>query len=198
MDTVKLTQQYYANNAEKLHKMVDKIIKNFGGISNKDVDDFYSLANEVFWIAINDFDGTGQFEGFLYSRLDLKIKTMITGRNRMKRCNSVLVKNKDGSVTRKYIISLSLDTKIGDEAEDTTLGDTIPSGFDLEKTVMERCGQADAYLENLPRTQRNIVLLLLSGYKPLEIRDKLHITESEYSDHMIGIRSYENTSILFM
>ena len=39
---------YYADNAKKLHGMVDKILLKFGGISNKDKDDFYSLANEVF------------------------------------------------------------------------------------------------------------------------------------------------------
>ncbi len=39
---------YYADNAQKLRRIVDKILFKFGGLSNKDVDDFYSLANEVF------------------------------------------------------------------------------------------------------------------------------------------------------
>jgi len=199
MEIMCVTEQYYRNNAEKLHKMVDSIIKNFGGISDKDVDDFYSLANEVFWIAVNDYDGTGNFSGFLYSRLLLKIKTMITSRNRMKRCDSELIKNEDGSVEKRYYSPISLDTKIGNESESTTLGEIIRSDFDLEKTVMEgHQNQAMAYLDNLPKVQKRIVLFLVSGYKPCEIRKKLHISEKEYADHMIGIRSYENTSILFM
>ena len=40
--------QYYNNNARKLRKLVDGILAGFSGWSNKDVDDFYSLANEVF------------------------------------------------------------------------------------------------------------------------------------------------------
>lgn len=36
---------YYADNAKKLHRAVDKILLKFGGLSNKDLDDFYSLAN---------------------------------------------------------------------------------------------------------------------------------------------------------
>ena len=42
MDIKKVTEQYYVNNAAELHKMVDGIIKNFGGLSQKDTDDFYS------------------------------------------------------------------------------------------------------------------------------------------------------------
>ena len=197
MEIMKMMDQYYENNAEKLHKVVDSIIKNFGGISNKDLDDFYSLANEVFWFAVNDFDGTGRFDGFLYSRLDLKIKTMITGRNRMKRCDTELIKTSDGSVKKKYHTLMSLDAEVGNEPGGATLGEITPSDFDLEETVMEKYSQANVYIENLPKVQRQIVLLLLDGYKPAEIRGRLHISEKEYTDHMIGIRSYENTSILF-
>ena len=35
---------YYADNAKKLHRTVDKILQKFGGLSSKDLDDFYSLA----------------------------------------------------------------------------------------------------------------------------------------------------------
>ena len=41
----KILQSYYADNAKKLHRIVDRIILRFGGISEKDKDDFYSLAN---------------------------------------------------------------------------------------------------------------------------------------------------------
>ena len=43
-----ILDSYYADNAKKLHKVVDRILSKFGGLSNKDTDDFYSLANEVF------------------------------------------------------------------------------------------------------------------------------------------------------
>ena len=48
---------YYANNAKKLHSTVDKILLKFGGLSNKDLDDFYSLANEVFVDVLRRYDG---------------------------------------------------------------------------------------------------------------------------------------------
>ena len=47
---------YYADNAKRLHKVVDKILLKFGGLSNKDKDDFYSLANEVFVDVMRRYD----------------------------------------------------------------------------------------------------------------------------------------------
>ena len=42
---LELLEAYYADNAKKLHKTVDRILLKFGGLSEKDRDDFYSLAN---------------------------------------------------------------------------------------------------------------------------------------------------------
>ena len=47
---------YYADNAKKLHKTVDRILCKFGGLSSKDTDDFYSLANEVFVDVMKRYD----------------------------------------------------------------------------------------------------------------------------------------------
>lgn len=43
-----ILNDYYADNAKKLHRVVDRILSKFGGLTYKDTDDFYSLANEVF------------------------------------------------------------------------------------------------------------------------------------------------------
>ncbi len=80
-----ILNDYYTNNARKLHSVVNKILIRFGGLSEKDTDDFYSLANEVFLEAIKRYDGEKSFDGFLYSCLSNKIKTEMTRRNRYKR-----------------------------------------------------------------------------------------------------------------
>lgn len=203
MDIAKVTEQYYENNAEKLHKMVDKIIKGFGGLSQKDADDFYSLANEVFWIAVNDFNGHGDFNGFLYSRLTRKIMSMITKRNRKKRADIEIIEQTDGSIKRIYHHPASLDAPIkNDNGATTTYRELIESKFDIWDEISDEidafyADKVKRYLERLPKIQRSIVTFLVEGYKPSEIREELHITESEYSDHMIGIRASENISILF-
>ena len=109
---------YYANNAKKLHSTVDKILLKFGGLSNKDLDDFYSLANEVFVDVLRRYDGSQSFDGFLYFCLSNKIKTEITRRNREKR-----------KVDR---MSIPIDAPIGDD-ENSTVGDMIADDFNIEK-----------------------------------------------------------------
>ena len=66
---MQILEAYYANNAKRLHRMVDRILFKFGGISEKDADDFYSLANEVFADVIRRYDESQPFDGFLYSCL---------------------------------------------------------------------------------------------------------------------------------
>ncbi|MDE6737702.1 MAG: hypothetical protein K2K07_01220, partial [Lachnospiraceae bacterium] len=110
-----ILDSYYADNAKKLHKVVDRILSKFGGLSNKDTDDFYSLANEVFAEIMTRYDYEQSFDGFLYSCLVNKIKTEMTRRNREKR--------------KADRMSVSLDGTNENE-EECSLLDIIPSDFD--------------------------------------------------------------------
>ena len=92
MDSV--TNLYYQNNAKKLHKMVDKVLKSLK-FYDIDVEDFYSLANEVFTIVLRDYDKEQDFDGFLYSSLYKKFCTEMTGRTRNKRCTKEEVEEED-------------------------------------------------------------------------------------------------------
>lgn len=198
MDIAKITDQYYENNAEKLHKMVDKILKRYGGLSQKDTDDFYSLANEVFWVAVNDFNGNGDFNGFLYSRLARKIMSMITKRNRKKRADIEMVINDNGKKEIRYHQPLSLDAPIDSEKGDNvlTLGDVTESDFDLEIATSENIGlrfseDVNVYLKMLPIKTRKVALLISEGYAPCDIIEKIHITQKEYQIHASIMRTYE-------
>lgn len=178
---------YYENNAKKLHEMVNKILLKFGGLSDKDTDDFYSLANEVFVDAMKRYDNKQSFDGFLYSCLSNKIKTEITRRNRNKR--------------RVDRLSISIDTPISEE-ENVTLGDTIADCFDMEKEVFGEkedsySNKMTLYLNRLSKTQKEILKLMIAGFSPHEIQKELHISEKEYSNENRAIHSYRNVSILF-
>lgn len=179
---------YYADNAKKLHKVVDKILFKFGGLSNKDMDDFYSLANEVFVQVMKRYDPMQSFDGFLYSCLSNKIMTEITRRNREKR--------------RADRLSISIDSMNQDE-EGCNLLDFIASDFDTFEEAAKTQGNGQyrtkiqRYMERLSNRQINILNLLLGGYRPFEIRQILEISEKEYTDNMQTIRCYENIKILF-
>ena len=179
---------YYADNARKLHKTVDKILFKFGGLSDKDMDDFYSLANEVFADVMRRYDYEQSFDGFLYSCLTNKIKTEITRRNREKR--------------KADRMSNSLDAVNGND-EECSLLEIIPSDFDTFEEVVkaQEIGQyqdkVELYISKLSNQQVNILNLLIDGYQPYEIRKILEISTKEYADNLQIMRSYENVKILF-
>lgn len=173
---------YYSNNAKKLHNTVDKILLKFGGISDKDMDDFYSLANEVFVDVMRRYDGSQSFDGFLYSCLLNKIKTEITRRNREKR--------------KADRMSISIDTPVGDD-ENCTIGDIIANDFTIEKILFERDKreewrkEVDEYLNNLSPLQRKIAFLLSDNNTPSEICEELHISIKHFENSMKRILADE-------
>lgn len=179
---------YYADNAKKLHKTVDRILCRFGGLSGKDTDDFYSLANEVFADVMKRYDYKQSFDGFLYSCLSNKIMTEITRRNREKR--------------KADRMSVSLDTPVGD-GDGLTIGNMIADGFDTFEEVSKRQGNGQyqdkiqQYISRLSNQQVNILNLLVDGYEPYEIRKILEISPKEYADNLQTMRSYENIKVLF-
>lgn len=179
--------EYYENNAKKLHRIVNKILLKFGGLSDKDLDDFYSLANVVFVDVMKRYDTSQSFDAFLYSCLLNKIKTEITRRNREKRMADRM--------------SISIDTPIGDD-ENSTIGDMIADNCTIEKVIFEENEEGYSkrtllYLSRLSRLQKEILRLNIAGYLPGEIREELHISEKEYADCYAAIHSYRNVSILF-
>ncbi len=183
-----ILDSYYSNNAGKLHRVVDRILSKFGGLSGKDMDDFYSLANEVFADALKRYDYEQSFDGFLYSCLSNKIMSEITRRNREKR--------------KADRMSTSLDAT-RDNEEDCSLIDIIPSDFDtFEEAIKgQESGQYEdkvqMYISKLSNQQVYILNFLMDGYKPNEIRKILEMSSKEYTDNMQIMRSYENVKILF-
>ncbi len=183
-----ILDSYYADNARKLHKTVDKIIAKFGGLSDKDKDDFYSLANEVFVDVLKKYDPVQSFDGFLYACLFNKIKTEITKRNRKKRIADRM--------------AVSLDA-MNEDNEQCNLLNFIASDFDTFNEAVKDQGSGQyqdkiqIYISRLSNQQVNILNLLVDGYKPNEIQVFLKISPRQYADDMQIMRCYENVKILF-
>lgn len=185
-------EEYYANNAKKLRAIVDKILLRFGGISDKDTHDFYSLANEVFADVINQYDGVQSFEGFLYTCLSNKIKSEMTARHRQKRC----VKIGD-----TYLPDVSINAPIHEE-DGATWEEVLANGFDMDEalfgssTYNENAERVEMYLNSLPIIVRKVVELRVSGNNIAEILKILNITEKQYERYMKQAKGYEHTKLL--
>lgn len=188
---------YYDNEGKKLKDIVDQILYKLH-LGHVDRDEFYSLANEVFAHAIQDYDGSIPFERFLQSCLRKKFCSEIRDRMRDKRCVKVKVEEKDASgkvvVKIKVIPDESLDAFIGEE-EDATLGDKIPGTFQMEEEGYSE--KMLLYLSRLSSLQRQVLGLHAAGYAPWEIRQILGLNERQYADCYLAIRSYRNISVLF-
>ena len=179
-----IINSYYNNNAQKLHKMIDKII--FRLKFNVDNEDFYSLGNEIFIDVINRYDGKQQFDGFLYSCLIKKFKTEMTRRNRQKR--------------QADKMAVSIETPIG-ENENITLSDIIADKNTIEKMFFEESedtysAEMQKYLSRLSVLQREVLRLISIGFNPNEILTELHINKKQYDDCYNAIHAYRNIEIL--
>lgn len=173
---------YYENNGKKIRNIVNNILSKFGGISQKDYDDFYSIANMVFARIIDTYDPNKDFHHYFCSCLANKIKTEITRRNREKR-----------KTDRE---SISIDTPISD---DLSILDTLKSDFSVMDELSDDVGLSeniDKYFNLLSVLQVNIAKLIMEGYSPSEIMKKLNITEKQYSKCINDMRSFEKIRTL--
>ena len=78
----------------------------------------------------------------------------------------------------------------------------IADDFIIENEVLEKNEDGYGkkiliYLSKLSTLQKEVLRLNMAGYLPGEIRNKLHINESQYADCYAAIHSYRNVSALF-
>ena len=177
------------NNAQKLHKMVDKVL--FKLKFDVDNEDFYSLANEIFVDVIKRYDKSQDFDGFLYSCLMNKFKTEMTRRNRQKRQADKM------AISWETPLDNESGLTVGDKIKDTKKAEH----YDIDKTFFEDDGEKYSekmllYISRLSNIQKEVVKLIISGYSVEEIKQILHITQKQYVDCYNAIHSYRNISIL--
>ena len=176
-----ILEEYCANEMKKLKQICYPLLIKIGGISEKDYDDFYSIALDALADSVLRYDETKkcQFNTFLIGNIRRKFNTEIRDRNRAKRIPA-----------KKLESTSNLVTEDGVE-----LGETIPSKFDTYETACEYLFEGtkiERYLDKLSYTQRKIVSLLSDGYKAKEIRELLHMDSKQYSNNLAAIQAYEN------
>lgn len=202
--------RYYEDNARKLRNVVNRIFyKKYGGIAGKDMDEFYSVANDVFAdiIANHRYDETkGDFEGFLYGALGLAIadewKRQNCDKRKMKKElldeEGNLVLDKKGKPRQVSVCDIYIDAPIGEET-DLTVGDMLPSDFNME-ALWERDvisnEKIEAYLRRLSKIQRKIMEMRIQEVPVLEIQKRLKLSNKQYRQNCRELRSFANISIL--
>lgn len=204
----KVNEDKPEESARKLHNIVDKILSQFGGITDFDREECYSIANLEITKYVNsqleqgieDFD-ENKFNGFMYFAISNKIKTYMTRKNRGKRCQIVVTKEGDQEV-KQYVYPTSLDNLMSDDGE-TKYIDVIPSDFDIESNIdvgeLLNLGEnVIQYIRSLGKIERQIADLIMQGCNSTEIKEILHISDKEYNIYLSDMKEYEKRKLLKM
>lgn len=202
----KVNEDKPEESAKKLHNMVDKILSQFGGITDFDREECYSIANlEITKYVKNQLDkgiedlDEDKFNGYMYFGITNKIKTYITRKNRGKRCQIVTSKEGDKEV-KQYIYPVSLDGMSTDDGENKYM-DVIPSDFDIESSIdvgelLNLEENVIRYINSLGVIQRQIADLIMQGYNSTEIKEILHISDKEYYTYLSDMKEYDKRKLL--
>lgn len=180
-------EYYLLNEMGKLKRLCFPIMAKLGGISQKDEDDFYSLASIVLWKTLDSYDETTliPFEAFFRSCLKKRFITELRDRNRDNR------KANNG----KYVCSIDNPNEDGQTLANLIVDKHTTEEIFEEKKI-EYSDKMEKYLNKLSTLQKKVLELISIGFQASEIQKDLHISSKEYSDSIINIRSYRNTSIL--
>lgn len=213
-----LLSTYYENNAKKLHTVVNHIFnKYYGGINDKDISEFYGVGTDVLtdiWKKYKNEKSTydiskGDFDGYVYKAINMAIIDELKKQNRDKRKTKIflldengnkVLDEKSGKPIKIPVSDIRFDAPIKDD-ENTTQGDMIQSNFDIDSEIFKEDGEygenIEKFLNNLSHMQKEIVLLIMEGYKPNEIKKILNISDIQYKKCWDVITSYEKKRILY-
>lgn len=202
----KVNEDKPEESAKRLHNMVNKILKRFGGITDSDRDECYSIANLEITKYINDQLEDGiedidekEFNNLMYFGISNKIKKYLSYKNAGKRCQIVVTKE-NGKEVKEYIYPTSLDNLMTDDGE-TKYIDVIPSDFDIESSIdigeLLNLGEnVIKYIGSLGVVERQIADLIMQGCNSTEIKEILHISDKEYNTYLSDMKEYEKRQLL--
>lgn len=194
-EQLKIINEYCNDNMRKLKKVCYKRIRDICGDSNMDEDDLFSIAMDVLIKSVKRYDKSqGSLDKFLYNNIYKKSDTYIRDTKYIPKRSNVK-KDKDGKVT--HIPNTPLDAPTDDGID---LAEKVASSFTIEDNLSEEFGfssddRVELFLEKLGKTQREILKLLMEGYSSLEVKEKLKITDREYSSAMAEVRKSKHLSL---
>lgn len=198
MDQIEaVIEELYANNESKLHQLCQKEMKKFGGIYQKDYDDFYSRAGYEIALAkknYNPLKGNGM--EYIAGIIRFSILKEIRDRNRRKR--QIIVEMEEG---REYLPDIFIDMPVEEESKGI-VGEMIPSGFNLEETILEKMEgyedkRIEQYLNHLPKVQREILEMKMESIPVSKIKEKLGLSDKLYKEYCKELKSFSNMCILY-
>lgn len=177
-----LIHKYYNNCASYMRNFVNSIIKKSGiNIPQKDYDDIYSYAGEIFLSALDKFDNNkSDCQSF-----DVYLKTIMSQR---------LIDWYRSEYGRGYVKflkdTISFDAPISGDGDDDAvyLADIIPQP---EYDDWEISDGTKKYLSVLPEKNRELCELIMIGYDKPDICGMMEISKADYSAYIKECRKFQ-------
>ena len=181
----KVLNDYCGNGMLRLKKMCFPLITLFGGITDAEYDEFYSIANETVWTAALQYneDENDSFDNFLRTCLLKKFMTFVTKKNRKKR------------IPTKNIVTVY--SKISEDS-DKTFAEIMDSGYRIDDEIFDLNGSEGLaiFISGLSKKQVAVVELLIKGYEKRDIMKILNMTEERYNILIERMKTIDNRILL--
>lgn len=187
-----IIDEYCCNGMKKLKKLCNPIIVKIGGISEKDHDDIYSLAQFLLYKSVKNYDkdnaNGASFKTFLYNILSRRIyATYIRDKNRQCRSNTRIGKN--GEVIFIPDVSLDAATEETPDIKEKIASDyNVEDASEFDFTVDEN---VENFMSSLSNIQRKILEMKMKEVPTDKIRSELGISASRYAKEMESIKLNE-------
>ena len=205
-EQIALINEYCENDMKKL-KPICHFVWGKKGVPVCYHDDLYDDAMNVLSESVITFNSEGgaSFKTYLTNNIHMSYGQWYRDTHlRSKRSNLLLDENgkikKDKNGKPIIIHNVSLDAPTPDCLD---MIERISLNYNLEDEVIGSnktesvSDKIREYLNNLPKDQRKVAYLIMDGYSCEEIKEILHMEQSDFTDCMNGLRAYRNISILF-
>lgn len=191
-----IIDEYCCDGMKKLKKLCDPIIMKIGGISEKDHDDIYSLAQFLLYKSVKNYDkdnaNGASFKTFFYNILSRRIyATYIRDKNRQCRSNTRIGRN--GEVI--FIPDVSLDAPT-EETQD--IKEKIASDYNVEDESefdFDADDNVELFMSLLSNNQRAMLEMKMQDIPTDEIKKKLNMSDKKYISEMNAIKMNENLTL---
>lgn len=191
-----IIDEYCCDGMKKLKKLCNPIIMKIGGISEKDHDDIYSLAQFLLYKSVKNYDkdnaNGASFKTFFYNILSRRIyATYIRDKNRQCRSNTRIGKN--GEVI--FIPDVSLDAPT-EETQD--IKEKIASDYNVEDESefdFDADDNVELFMSLLSNNQRAMLEMKMQDIPTDEIKKKLNMSDKKYISEMNAIKMNENLTL---
>lgn len=187
-----IIDEYCCDGMKKLKKLCNPIIVKIGGISEKDHDDIYSLAQFLLYKSVKNYDKNNangaSFKTFFYNILSRRIyATYIRDKNRQCRSNTRISKN--GEVIFIPDVSLDAPTEETQDIKEKIASDyNVEDASEFDFTVDEN---VENFMSSLSNIQRKILEMKMKEIPTDKIRSELGISAAKYAKEMESIKLNE-------